>query len=111
LNNSFRLPLSLGFCILAAIAAFFLWQEHRNHILGALPLGLRSCEPRFMWNRALRALRSSSAKVKEKHDSCRRFDCYPRARRGRAMLRQLCGFRLRSSPYAIEWLSSPQVLA
>ena len=37
MNNSFCLPLSLGFCILAAIAAFFLWKEHRAHILGALP--------------------------------------------------------------------------
>jgi hypothetical protein len=32
-----RIPLTLGFCILAAIAAFFLWQEHRAHILGVLP--------------------------------------------------------------------------
>jgi hypothetical protein len=37
MNNSFCLPLSLGFCILAVIVAFSLWQEHRAHILGALP--------------------------------------------------------------------------
>jgi hypothetical protein len=32
-----RLPLWLGFCAFAAIAVFFLWQEHRAHLLGALP--------------------------------------------------------------------------
>ena len=27
----------LGFCLFAAIALFFLWEEHKVHILGALP--------------------------------------------------------------------------
>jgi hypothetical protein len=31
------MPVSLGVCLLLAIAAFFLWQEHRAHLLGALP--------------------------------------------------------------------------
>lgn len=26
-----------GFCVLAAVAVFFLWSEHRAHIMGALP--------------------------------------------------------------------------
>ena len=33
----FRLPLWWGFCVFAAIALFFLWEEHSAHILGALP--------------------------------------------------------------------------
>jgi hypothetical protein len=37
MRNGFYLPLWLGFCILATVAAFFLWQEHRAHILGAPP--------------------------------------------------------------------------
>jgi hypothetical protein len=37
MQHQFRIPWSLGFCVLAAIAAFFLWEEHRAHILGALP--------------------------------------------------------------------------
>jgi hypothetical protein len=33
-----------GFCLLLAIAAFYLWTEHRAHLLGALPyLLLLSC--------------------------------------------------------------------
>ena len=28
---------SLGACVFLAIAAFFLWEEHRAHLLGALP--------------------------------------------------------------------------
>ena len=32
-----RLPLWLAFCMFLAIALFFLWQEHRAHILGVLP--------------------------------------------------------------------------
>ena len=33
----FRIPFWLGFCLFAAIALFFLWEEHGAHILGALP--------------------------------------------------------------------------
>lgn len=36
-RSPFRIPLWLGFCAFGAIAAFFLWQEHRAHLLGALP--------------------------------------------------------------------------
>lgn len=36
-RSRFRLPLWLGFCAFLAIAAFFLWQEHRAHLFGALP--------------------------------------------------------------------------
>ena len=32
-----RIPLWLGACLFAAIAIFFLWEEHRAHILGAVP--------------------------------------------------------------------------
>jgi hypothetical protein len=35
--RAFQIPLWLGFCVFAAIALFFLWQEHRAHIPGALP--------------------------------------------------------------------------
>ena len=35
--GAFRIPLWLGFCVFAAIALFFLWEEHSAHILGALP--------------------------------------------------------------------------
>ena len=37
MQHRFRISWSLGFCVLAAVAAFFLWEEHRAHILGALP--------------------------------------------------------------------------
>ena len=33
----FRIPFWLGVCLFAAIAVFFLWEEHKAHILGALP--------------------------------------------------------------------------
>lgn len=38
--SSWRLPLWVAFCIFAAIAIFFLWEEHRAHILGLLPYAL-----------------------------------------------------------------------
>ena len=31
------LPAWLGLCLFLAIAAFFLWTEHRAHVMGALP--------------------------------------------------------------------------
>ena len=40
MQNRLHIPWSLGFCVLAAIAAFFLWEEHRAHILGVLPYAL-----------------------------------------------------------------------
>jgi hypothetical protein len=36
-RRPFRLPLWLGFCMFLGIAVFFLWEEHRAHILGAVP--------------------------------------------------------------------------
>ena len=36
-NEPRRLPLWLGLCLFLAIAGFFLWEEHRAHLLGALP--------------------------------------------------------------------------
>ncbi len=36
-RSPLRLPLWLGFCAFLAIALFFLWGEHRAHLLGALP--------------------------------------------------------------------------
>ena len=32
-----RFPFWLGACLFAAIATFFLWEEHQAHIMGALP--------------------------------------------------------------------------
>ena len=32
-----RIPWWLGLCLFAAVAVFFLWEEHQAHILGALP--------------------------------------------------------------------------
>jgi hypothetical protein len=38
------MPVTIGVCVLLAIAAFFLWQEHRAHLLGLLPyLLLAAC--------------------------------------------------------------------
>ena len=34
--TSWRLPLWLAFCMFLVIAVFFLWEEHRAHILGVL---------------------------------------------------------------------------
>jgi hypothetical protein len=39
-RSPFRLPLWLGFIGFLAIAVFFLWTEHRAHLLGALPFVL-----------------------------------------------------------------------
>jgi hypothetical protein len=39
-RQSFKIPWILGFCILAAVALFFLWEEHEAHLLGALPYAL-----------------------------------------------------------------------
>jgi len=36
-RSPFRIPIWLGFCLFLAIAVFFLWEEHRAHILGAVP--------------------------------------------------------------------------
>lgn len=36
-RKPFHLPWGWAFCLLTAIAVFFLWEEHRAHILGALP--------------------------------------------------------------------------
>jgi len=35
-RRPFRIPFWLGVCLFAAIAVFFLWEEHQAHILGAL---------------------------------------------------------------------------
>ncbi len=32
-----RFPVWLGVCLFLAIAVFFLWEEHKAHILGAVP--------------------------------------------------------------------------
>ena len=32
-----HIPMWMGLCFFLAIAAFFLWQEHRAHMLGVLP--------------------------------------------------------------------------
>lgn len=35
-----RMPAWLGLCLFLGIAAFFLWEEHRAHILGVVPYAL-----------------------------------------------------------------------
>lgn len=37
LREPFRVPMWLGLCLFLAVAAFFLLEEHRAHMLGALP--------------------------------------------------------------------------
>jgi hypothetical protein len=32
-----RTPAGIALCVFLAIAAFFLWVEHRAHVLGVLP--------------------------------------------------------------------------
>lgn len=44
-RGPFRVPLWLGFCAFLAIALFFLWEEHRAHIFGALPYVLLALCP------------------------------------------------------------------
>ncbi len=39
-SESPRIPAWLALCLFLAVAAFFLWEEHRAHILGALPYAL-----------------------------------------------------------------------
>lgn len=36
-RGPFRVPWMLGVCLFLLIAVFFLWQEHRAHLFGALP--------------------------------------------------------------------------
>lgn len=36
-RSPFKIPMWLGFGLFLAIALFFLWEEHRAHLLGALP--------------------------------------------------------------------------
>ena len=38
--DSLHIPFTLGLCLFLAIAIFFLWQEHRAHLFGALPYAL-----------------------------------------------------------------------
>jgi hypothetical protein len=39
-----RTPAGIALCVFLAIAAFFLWTEHRAHLLGVLPwLLLAAC--------------------------------------------------------------------
>jgi len=35
-----HIPVWLGLCLFLAIAAFFLWEEHRAHILGVVPYAI-----------------------------------------------------------------------
>ena len=38
--ETFHIPVWLGLCLFLAIAAFFLWEEHRAHLLGIVPYAL-----------------------------------------------------------------------
>lgn len=44
-RERFRIPLWVGACVLLGVAAFFLWTEHRAHLLGALPYVLLALCP------------------------------------------------------------------
>lgn len=39
----------MGFFLFAGIATFFLWEEHRAHILGAVPYALLLLCPVLHW--------------------------------------------------------------
>lgn len=39
-SDAIGMPMTLGLCLFLAIAVFFLWQEHRAHLLGVLPYAL-----------------------------------------------------------------------
>jgi hypothetical protein len=36
-REGFHLPVWFRVCVFLAVATFFLWEEHRAHILGVLP--------------------------------------------------------------------------
>ena len=36
-DSRFTMPVWLGACLFLAMALFLLWEDHRAHILGALP--------------------------------------------------------------------------
>lgn len=36
-RRSAGIPYWLGACVFLAVTAFFLWEEHRAHLLGAVP--------------------------------------------------------------------------
>ena len=43
-RGPFRIPFWVGACAFLVIAVFFLWEEHRAHLLGAIPyLFLLAC--------------------------------------------------------------------
>ena len=39
-RRQFQVPGWLGVCLFMAIAVFFLWEEHRAHLLGMIPYAL-----------------------------------------------------------------------
>ncbi len=39
-NKRLHISVGFGLCLFLSIAIFFLWQEHRAHILGLLPYAL-----------------------------------------------------------------------
>jgi hypothetical protein len=39
-DGPLRKVTAIGFCLFAAIALFFQWEEHKAHVLGALPCAL-----------------------------------------------------------------------
>jgi hypothetical protein len=39
-RERFHLPVWLSLCFFLAVATFFLWEEHKAHILGVLPYAL-----------------------------------------------------------------------
>ena len=68
----FRIPMWLGLCAFLAIAAFFLWEEHRAHILGALPyLLLLACPIIHLFMHRAHGTHRSGHTSHERHTSQR----------------------------------------
>jgi drug/metabolite transporter (DMT)-like permease len=71
-SEPFRIPTWLGLCAFLAIAAFFLWEEHRAHILGALPyLLLLACPIIHLFMHRSHGTHGSGHATHERHTSQR----------------------------------------
>ena len=71
-SEPFRIPTWLGVGAFLAIAAFFLWEEHRAHILGALPyLLLLACPIIHLFMHRSHGTHSRGHAIHERHTSQR----------------------------------------
>jgi hypothetical protein len=68
-RSSVRLPFGLACTLLAAIALYFLWDEHEAHIRGALPyLLLLACPLLHLFGHGSHSHASGSGKAE--HEDC-----------------------------------------